>query len=71
MRQTPLQRLLITLVGWGAALLMFFPIFWTVLTSFKSENEAIRPSLAFTPTLPVASPLGRLIGAGKPGTRRC
>jgi sorbitol/mannitol transport system permease protein len=51
MRQTPLQRLLITLIGWGAALLMFFPIFWTVLTSFKSENEAIHPNLAFTPTL--------------------
>lgn len=51
MRQTPLQRLLAILFGWGAALLLFFPIFWMVLTSFKSENQAILPSLAFHPTL--------------------
>lgn len=51
MRQTPLQRVLAVLFGWGSALLLFFPIFWMVLTSFKSETEAIVPSLWFSPTL--------------------
>ncbi len=51
MRATPLQRILAFLVGWGAALLLFFPIAWMVMTSFKSETEAILPSLTFSPTL--------------------
>ena len=51
MRETLLQRVLATVVGWGAALLLFFPIAWMVLTSFKTEVEAITPRLAFTPTL--------------------
>lgn len=33
-------------LGWLVALLLFFPILWTVLTSFKTEVEAI----AFPPT---------------------
>lgn len=44
-------RLLAGIVGWVSALIMFFPIFWMVVTSFKSEIDAIEPSLAFTPTL--------------------
>ena len=51
MRATPLQRFLATLFGWGTALLLFFPIAWMVLTSFKSERDAISPGLAFAPTL--------------------
>jgi len=35
------QKLLLTLVGWAAGLLLFFPILWTILTSFKSEGTAI------------------------------
>jgi sorbitol/mannitol transport system permease protein len=40
-------------VAWLAALLMFFPIFWMVLASFKTEVQAISspPALFFTPTL--------------------
>jgi sorbitol/mannitol transport system permease protein len=47
------DRLMYTLIGWLAAGLIFFPIFWMVLTSFKSEVEAIAtpPKLFFTPTL--------------------
>ncbi|MBY5929406.1 carbohydrate ABC transporter permease [Halomonas sp. DP8Y7-3] len=42
----------ITLLGWGVALTIFFPIFWMILTGFKTEAEAIAdPSLIFTPTL--------------------
>ncbi len=38
---------------WLAAGLMFFPIFWLVLTSFKTEQQAIAipPLLFFEPTL--------------------
>ena len=43
----------ITLLGWSAALILFFPILWMTLTSFKSEAEAISrvPHLFFAPTL--------------------
>ena len=52
MRQTVTQRVLIALLGWGVALLLFFPIFWMVLTSFKTESAAIGvPNLFFSPSL--------------------
>lgn len=40
-------------LGWLVALAMFFPIAWMVLTSFKSETDAIAtpPLLLFHPTL--------------------
>ncbi|TZG40776.1 carbohydrate ABC transporter permease [Halomonas eurihalina] len=39
-------------LGWTVALMIFFPIFWMILTGFKTEAEAIaEPSLIFTPTL--------------------
>lgn len=45
--------LLVTILGWLAALLLFFPIFWMFLASFKTEVEAVStpPSLFFEPTL--------------------
>ncbi|QEA40704.1 carbohydrate ABC transporter permease [Pistricoccus aurantiacus] len=46
------RRLWLALLGWGVAILIFFPIFWMIVTSFKTEAEAIAdPSLIFTPTL--------------------
>jgi sorbitol/mannitol transport system permease protein len=51
MQPTPVQRALATIFGWGVALLLFFPIAWMVLTSFKSEPQAITPGLLFSPTL--------------------
>lgn len=47
------RRLLVTVLGWLAAGLLFFPIFWMFLTSFKTEVEAIAlpPKLFFQPTL--------------------
>ncbi len=47
-RQVTLNRRLInTAVAWSLGLLIFFPILWTILTSFKTEAEAIslQPSL--------------------------
>ncbi len=38
-------------LGWGVALVLFFPIFWMALTAFKTEQAAYSPNLLFTPTL--------------------
>ena len=35
------RKLLITALAWAIGLLVFFPIFWTILTSFKTDREAI------------------------------
>ena len=47
------SKLLLTVLGWGVALLIFFPIFWMLLTGFKTEVGAIAtpPKLFFAPTL--------------------
>jgi sorbitol/mannitol transport system permease protein len=53
MRASFLQKLIIALLGWAAALLMFFPVAWMALTSFKTEIDAVHspPLLVFHPTL--------------------
>jgi polyol transport system permease protein len=38
---TPSRKLVFTVIAWAIGLTLFFPILWTVLTSFKSEGEAI------------------------------
>lgn len=35
------RKTLVTILAWAVAFLIFFPILWTVLTSFKSEGDAI------------------------------
>jgi sorbitol/mannitol transport system permease protein len=52
-RRTPIGSYLLTVVVWIGALLMFAPIAWMVLTSFKSEQDAVSypPKLLFEPTL--------------------
>ena len=45
------RRIFVAVLGWAVALLLFFPIAWMVLTSFKSETQAVTASLFFTPTL--------------------
>ena len=34
-------KVVVTLIAWGIGMMIFFPILWTVLTSFKSEADAI------------------------------
>ena len=43
------SRALWSVLAWAIGLLLFFPILWTILTSFKTESEAIAspPSLFF------------------------
>ena len=38
---TTKRRIIITIVAWGVGLVIFFPVLWTILTSFKSEAQAI------------------------------
>ena len=47
------RKIITTVLAWLAAGLLFFPIFWMFLTSFKTEVEAIAlpPKLFFQPTL--------------------
>ncbi len=35
------RRVFMSVLAWSIALLIFFPILWTILTSFKTEGEAI------------------------------
>lgn len=51
-RSAQSQRAIITVLGWSVALVIFFPIFWMILTGFKTESAAIAdPTLIFSPTL--------------------
>jgi len=47
MRAAAWHKIIFTAVGWLIAFALFFPIFWTILTSFKTEVEAI----AYPPSL--------------------
>ncbi|MBM6551392.1 carbohydrate ABC transporter permease [Marinomonas ostreistagni] len=52
-QQRKLKTILVGLAAWTVALLLFFPIFWMFITSFKTELQAISvpPQLFFEPTL--------------------
>ena len=47
------DKIILTIVGWLVAAMVFFPIFWMFLTSFKTEVEAVStpPTLFSSPTL--------------------
>lgn len=42
-----ISTLITTILGWGAAILFFFPVFWMVLTSFKEEQIANQETPVF------------------------
>lgn len=48
-RVTNSRKLLVTVIAWSIGIAIFFPILWTILTSFKTEAEAIAspPSFLF------------------------
>lgn len=52
-QQRKLKTILTGLFAWTVALVLFFPIFWMFITSFKTELQAISipPTLFFEPTL--------------------
>jgi len=48
-RKAQQRKVFITLLAWTIAVAIFFPILWTVLTSFKTEADAIAsPPMFFT-----------------------
>ncbi|HVJ43337.1 MAG TPA: carbohydrate ABC transporter permease [Dongiaceae bacterium] len=53
MQQQFRQKLIISIVAWFVAIVMFFPIFWMLLTGFKTEVDAVAspPLFVFKPTL--------------------
>lgn len=44
---SPSRKTVITILAWAIGLMMFFPILWTILTSFKTEAEAIASPPSF------------------------
>ncbi|RBP82465.1 carbohydrate ABC transporter permease [Marinomonas rhizomae] len=52
-QQRKLKTIITGLFAWTVALVLFFPIFWMFITSFKTELQAISipPTLVFEPTL--------------------
>ena len=49
------RKVTVTIVAWIVALIIFFPILWTILTSFKSEGDAINISTFFETPWTIAS----------------
>ena len=52
-QNTKFHRIFLPALAWMIALIFFFPIFWMVLTSFKTDADAVKPEFLFmfTPTL--------------------
>jgi len=46
---SPRKKWGFTVLAWAVALIIFFPILWTVLTAFKTEGDAILFPPAFLP----------------------
>lgn len=52
-QSTKFSTVFLPVLAWLVALVFFFPIFWMVLTSFKTDADAVKPEFLFmfTPTL--------------------
>src|SRR5918997_207564 len=49
-RISPASKIAWTAIAWIIGFVVFFPILWMVITSFKTELEAFRPTFIFEPT---------------------
>ena len=51
--KTSFHRIFLPTLAWTIAIIFFFPIFWMVLTSFKTDADAVKPEylFIFQPTL--------------------
>lgn len=45
-KTTQTRRVVVTIAAWSIGFLIFFPILWTILMSFKTEGDAIKAPLA-------------------------
>ena len=52
-QSTKFSTVFLPVLAWLVALVFFFPIFWMVLTSFKTDADAVKPEhlLLFSPTI--------------------
>ncbi len=52
-QQTKLSKVALPILAWVVALIFFFPLAYMVLTSFKTDADAVKPEFlfSFTPTL--------------------
>ncbi len=46
------KRVLMGVIAWTVALVMFFPIYWMIITSFKTEGAAVSTPPTFLPLEP-------------------
>ena len=44
-RVTPTRKAIVTLAAWAVGLIIFFPILWIIILSFKTEGDAIKAPL--------------------------
>jgi sorbitol/mannitol transport system permease protein len=47
-RDSTQRKLVVTALAWTVGLIVFFPILWTIMTSFKTEGDAINISTFFS-----------------------
>ena len=52
-QQSKFSKIMWPVAAWSIGLIFFFPIFWLVFTSFKTDQDAVNPDMLFrfTPTL--------------------
>ncbi len=50
------DKLIMTFLGWGVAFLVFFPILWMAITSFKTEIDAVVAAAPVPPDAREATP---------------
>ena len=52
-QESRFSKIALPTLAWIVALAFFFPIFWLVFTSFKTDADAVKPEhlFFFTPTL--------------------
>ena len=47
-KQSIQKKLIVTVLAWAVGLTVFFPILWTIMTSFKTEGDAINIQTFFS-----------------------
>lgn len=52
-KSSKFSQVMLPILAWTVGIVFFFPIFWLVLTSFKTDADAVKPEFlfTFTPTL--------------------
>ena len=46
-QETKFSRTFWPILAWTVAIIFFFPIFWMIFTSFKTDADAVKPEFLF------------------------